>query len=183
MGLSKRAALAAVSAIGALAGLCACAPMLDWRDIRPVGSGVVTLLPCKPSVFERQVQLAGVRVALALQACTAGGATWAVAWADVGDPAIVTAALRELLSAARANVGATAGPSQPFAPPGTTPNVAAARASLAGRLPDGKGVEEQVAVFALGTRVFQATVVAPRIDAEAAQTFFDGLRGTGSPSP
>lgn len=160
---------------GALA-LGACAPALDWREIRPSGAALVAMLPCKPSTFERQVQLAGTKVALGLQACTAGSATWAIAWADVGDPAIVGAALRELQASARANLGAQPGRSLPLAPPGATPNPATAREALTGRLPDGKSVEEQVAVFTRGTQVFQATVVAPRIDTDAADTFFASLR-------
>lgn len=167
--------MTAMSLAGALA-LGACAPALDWREIRPSGAGIVAMLPCKPSTFERQVQLAGRKVQLGLHACTAGSATWALAWADVGDPAVVTEALRELQSSARANVGAQPGRSLPLAPPGATPNPAMAREAITGRLPDGKAVEEQVGVFTRGTHVFQATVVAPRIDGEAADTFFAALR-------
>jgi hypothetical protein len=47
---------------------------------------------------------------------------------------------------------------------------------MAGRLPDGKAVEEQVAVFSRGTRVFQATLVGPSLPPEVAETFFGGLR-------
>ena len=168
----------AVAIFVGMAALVACAPTLDWREIRPAGSGIVGLLPCKPSTFERKVQLAARPVTLGLQACQAGQATWALAWADVGDPALVTDTLRELMASARVNLGAAPGTRLPLAPRGATPNPAAAREALLGRLPDGRDIEEQVAVFARGTSVFQATVVAPRIDAEAADMFFGALRTT-----
>jgi hypothetical protein len=171
-----RPAASASAALVALLGLAACSPSLDWREVRPEGSGLVGLLPCRPSVYERKVRLAGPPVPLSLHACSADGLTFALAFADVGDPARVAAALAELQAAALANVGA--GKPQPLAltVPGATPNPASARLRLAGQLPDGKAVEEQVAVFSLGTRVFQATVVGPQLPAEVVDTFFRGLR-------
>jgi hypothetical protein len=156
--------------------LSACSPALDWREVRPAGSGLVGLLPCRPSVYERSVRLAGPPLPLSLNACSADGLTFALAFADVGDPSRVSAALAELQAAAQANVGASQPETLALAVPGATPNPASARLRLAGLLPDGKAVEEQVAVFSQGTHVFQATVIGPRLPAEVADTFFDGLR-------
>ncbi|MBE0548915.1 MAG: hypothetical protein IH627_14965, partial [Rubrivivax sp.] len=50
--------------------LAACSPTLDWRDVRPAGSGVTLLMPCKPVVQERSLPLAGAPVRLSLQACS-----------------------------------------------------------------------------------------------------------------
>jgi hypothetical protein len=57
-----------------------------------------------------------------------------------------------------------------------TPHPLAARLSLEGRGTDGAAVHEQAVFFARGLRVYQATVVGPVLDAEAADTFFSGLK-------
>jgi hypothetical protein len=163
---------------GLVAALAAaCTPALDWREVRPAGSAALALFPCKPASHARAVPLAGRRVELALYACSAGGATYALAFADLADPALVGAALTELKDSAWANVRAPqSSATQPVQVPGMTPNPAALRWQVAGQLPDGRPVQETGAVFAHATRVYQATVVAPRLDGEATQTFMDALR-------
>ena len=84
--------------------LAACTPALDWRESRPTGSGMVVLFPCKPDSHARQVQLGPDAVRLELHACTAAGATWALAFADMGDPARVGPALVELRTSAAKNL-------------------------------------------------------------------------------
>jgi len=155
----------------------ACAPALDWRESRIEGSGLLALFPCKPAGHARRLALAGVAVEMTLYACSTGGATYAVGFADVGQPALVAQALDELAAAAARNIGAKEPPrSTPFRVEGMTPNPQAGRRALAGRLVDGQLVEEQVAVFAHGTRVFQATMVGAKLEVEAMDTFFGALR-------
>lgn len=158
--------------------LLACAPALDWREQRPAGAGITLLFPCKPDSHARQVRLGADTVRLELHACSAAGATWALAFADVADPTRVGPALIELSSAAARNVGASEPLKLKLDVPGATPHPASQRVQLQGRMPDGKGVVEQLAVFSRGTRVFQATALAERLDAEAADNFFGSLRLT-----
>lgn len=153
-----------------------CAPELDWREVRPPGQSVQAQFPCKPAAQERRVQLAGKPVSLTLQACTAGGQTWGLAWADLGDPTLVGRALAELGTAAALNIGAASPATQALQVPGATPNPSSQRATLKGQLPDGKAVQMQLALFAHGTRVYQATVLGPQVGAEAAQNFLGALR-------
>lgn len=156
--------------------LTACTPALDWRDVRPAGTAALVLMPCKPVTQERSVALAGAPVRLALLACTAAGQTWGLAHADVADPGRIGAALEELRRAAVANVSGGNATALPLQVPGATPQAASLRLRFDGRLPDGRPVQMQVAVFALGTRVFQATVLGERLEAEACQTFFGSIR-------
>jgi hypothetical protein len=157
----------------------ACTPVLDWREVQPEGSGLTALFPCKPASQARQLPLAGSRVEMVLYACSAGGATYAVGFAEVDQPQLVGRALEELAAAAVHNVAAKDSPvTSPLHIEGTTPNAQALRQVLNGRLPGGQRVQEQVAVFARGTRVFQATVVGARLDAEAIEAFFGALRLT-----
>ncbi len=160
----------------ALLALAACSPSLDWREVRLEGSAARVLLPCKPGPMAREVRLAGAPVRLLLQACSAGGQTWALAAADVADPGRVGPALEALRSAALANLGAGAPVALPLNVPGATPNAASSRALASGRLPDGAAVQVQVAVFGYGTWVFQATVLGAQLPADAVDTFFGSLR-------
>jgi hypothetical protein len=174
MHFSRPCARAAFAVAALLAA--ACAPTLDWREVRPDGSGASLLMPCKPSSMVRTVRLAGGSVSLALHACSAGGHTWAIGFADVEDPARVTAALDELEAAARANLGAGPAQTLTLAVAGATPNPSSKRVQFSGRLGDGTAVQEQVAVFVRGTRVFQATVLGPQLPADGVETFFGALR-------
>jgi hypothetical protein len=165
-----------MSTVPCLVLAAACAPALDWREVRPDGSGAVALFPCRPVSHVRVVTLAGEQVRLSLHACDAGGATWALAHADVADPARATVALDELRRAATANLGSASARQLPGHVAGETPNPSAGRFEVAGRVPDGAAVREQLAVFARGTRVFQATVLGARLDEQALEVFFSGLR-------
>lgn len=153
-----------------------CSPALDWREVRPSGTGLLALLPCKALGQQRQVPLAGQTVLLSLYACTAGGRTWGLAHADVVDPALLRAALEEWRAAAVNNIGAVSPRVLPLLVPGATPHEASVRVVLAGARPDGQAVEMQLAVFAHGTRVFQATVLGPQATGEDAASFFSNLR-------
>jgi hypothetical protein len=158
------------------AWLTACSPTFDWREVRPAGSSLTLLMPCRPDAHERAVTLAGRRVQLSLHVCTAGELTWGLAWADVGEPAQVRVALSELGDAAAANIDAKERQAVPLQVPGATPGDRSERLELSGALGDGRNVNMQVALFARGTHVFQATAIGPRVTAEAGETFFASLR-------
>lgn len=156
--------------------LSACSAALDWRELRPEGWSLLAALPCKPASQQRHVALAGQTVALMMLACRADGHTFALASADLGDPARVGAALQALGQTAQRNLQARIVAEQPAAVPGMTPNPSARRWHLQGRLPDGQAIAEQVLVFAHGTRVFQATLIGGQADDARAAPFFDAIR-------
>ena len=164
--------LAACLIPGALA---ACSPALDWRQVRPDGWGLQAAMPCRPDQQQRQVALAGAPVALGLVVCSAEGHSFGLASADVGDPARVAPALQALLQAAQANVQGQVLAEQAVVVPGMTPQAGAVRRQLAGRMPEGRAVREQVQVFAHGLRVFQATVVGPEAGPVQTGPFFEAL--------
>lgn len=162
--------------LGAAGLLAACTPALDWREWRPEGSGLAVLMPCKPDSQARSVGLVSTQVRLVLYACSAGGVTWGVAVADIGDPAKVGAALDELRASAVKNLGAVEVTAVPLQVTGATPNPASQRVQFSGRMPDGRAVTEQTAVFSKGTRVFQAVALGQTLEPEAVATFFGSLR-------
>jgi hypothetical protein len=156
--------------------VCACAPALDWRELRPEGSGIVALFPCKPEKNVRTLAVAGHRVRMAMLACSAAGATYALAYADLPDPAAIGPALAELRGLAAANIGAAPGVTAALQVPGMTPHPQAGLVVLSGRLPDGAPVQEQAVFFARGLRVYQAGVIGARLEGDGAQTFLAALK-------
>ena len=156
--------------------LGACAPELDWREVRPAGSAVHALFPCKASQRTRDLPLAGAPVRMSLQACSAAGQTWGLAMADMSDPARVAPALAELARSASQHTVAQNMRSEPTQVPGATPHPGSQRMWLQGQRPDGAALEVQMLLFGHGTQVFQATVMGERVSAEAAATFFDAVR-------
>lgn len=167
-----------VAAAWALAGslLAGCSPALDWREVRPAGTAVVATLPCKPNVSSRTVQLAGQPVRLSMLACKAGDATWALAAADVAEPARVGPALMALRESTRANLQGQVMEAATVSVRGATPNEAQGRVRVDGRKQDGSAASAQFVVFSHGTQVFQAIVMGARRSEPAAETFFESLR-------
>ena len=163
-----------VGGVGAV--LTGCAPSLDWREIQPDDSHAVAMFPCKPTTDARMVSLAGARVRMVLVACRAGDVTWALAFADMADPAKVAQALQDLRASSAGNLGGTPTVTGPMQLPGMTPNPQAERVQVQGRLPGGEAVRLESGFFAHGTRVYQATAMGKALDAEAVATFFDGLK-------
>jgi hypothetical protein len=134
------------------------------------------MFPCRSASHARRVTLARSVVRLELHACSTAGATWALAFADLEDPARVGPALDELRSAAAANLGASPIREEALQVPGATPNPASRRVDLQGHAPDGRKLEERVAFFSKGLRIYQATVLGEHLEPEATDTFFAGLR-------
>ena len=159
-----------------LAGLGACSPALDWRETAAEGSGVVAMFPCRPDRHARTVELEGSKLKMEMLVCPADGATYALSFADVPEPAQVAPALAALRSAALRNVQAAAPQMAPARIGGMTPNAEAVRLATAGRLPDGAKVQAHMVFFAKGLRVYQGSVVGAQPGAEANEIFLAGFR-------
>jgi hypothetical protein len=162
--------------LAALTALPACSPTLDWRSVPLPDTQLVAELPCRPSRFEREVTVAGAPLKLFMLSCEAGGVTYGVATAEVGDPGRVDPvlfALRDSAAAAIRSADSTAGA---LNLDGITPFPGNTSAHLHGRRPDGETIEESVRVFARGTRVYQASAVGTTLPDVALRPFEQGLR-------
>lgn len=135
------------------------------------------MFPCKPASHARSVAMADQTILMSMFACSAGETVYALSFADVKDPSHVGAALDELARAAQSNLQSPGGAvSEPVRVSGMTPHPHSTQWRMSGRLPDGRAVQERVALFSHGTRVYQATMLGPKLDAEAQDTFFGALR-------
>lgn len=156
--------------------LAACAPALNWREVRPAGADAVALFPCKPDIEQRPAQ--ADRGAMGLAQCEAGQRRFALSWADAPDPTQAGAALHAMAEALAAKLNRPLPPGQALAVPGMTPLPQAAQHRLVG----GDGVT-RIAVFAHGGRVFQAVMTASQDDVAAWEAFVGGLRVGGAARP
>lgn len=163
------------------AGLAACSPDQNWRQITFEGSSLKAQLPCKADRTTREVPLGGVPVQLSVAGCESGGAMLAVMTAPLAAGADAQAVLAGWQQATRAHLQAPAAEhSQAWQRPGLLPLGAAQRVQLQGRRADGQAVVAQAVwgAFVEGdhVRVVHAVVYAGKIVPEMAQTFFDGLQ-------
>jgi hypothetical protein len=149
---------------------------MDWRRIQPEGMTIEASFPCRPASHARTVSLNGAPVTMTLHACTADGLTFGLAAAELPDVRRVDVALVELADSAARNIAATVDGNSAADVPGMTPNVAARRLRLAGRLPDGRAVIEHASFFAHGTRVYQATLLGGDPARPVVDQFFAGLK-------
>lgn len=183
--------IVAVSALLALA-LTACSPAFNWREVRPDNTRLSLLLPCKPDKAQKTVPLGGQPTVLAMLGCDAGGATFAVAVADLGDAAKAVPVLAQWQSLTLANMkagppGAGAGPGAtrvvPFKLPGASAEPVPLLVSGLGQRADGTAVMGRAAYFAQGSQVFQVVMYAGTTKrdggpqaVEVAETFFASLK-------
>lgn len=168
----------AVSISSLLAVLVACSPALDWREVRPEGSAVRALFPCRPEKHERSVRLGGGALRMELHSCAAAGSTFSLAVVDGGEPTRVEPLLAALKASVAANVGGGSPRAEPFAPPGATPNPSSALLSVQGRLPDGRAVTMHAAFFVHGVRIYQATAIGEALPEDALRSFFGAIKLT-----
>ena len=179
-----RTLLVAVS----LLGLAACNPTFNWRDVRPEGTALSLLLPCKPDKAEKKVPLGNRPVTMRLLSCDAGNATFAIAVAEVGESTAVADIVLRWQNGTLANmkappIRAVAGPPDKNATevvalklPGAALQPPAVLVKARGQRADGTAVSGQAAYFVQGSQVFQAVIYAADITPEVAETFFSGLK-------
>ena len=156
--------------------LAGCTPTLDWREARPEGSAARLWFPCRPASHARTVRLGGDQVEMAMYSCASGGAVYALSFADIKDPAKVGAAVDDLSVAVQSHFQQVeSAASQPAAVTGMT-HGRATTWRLAGRLRDGRPMQERTVLFSHGTRVYQATMLGASLDAQAQEMFFDAIQ-------
>lgn len=132
-------------------GLAGCAPDLNWREVRIDEAGLMQMFPCRPHRQQRTVMLGARPRPVTLYVCDADQASWALAVADVDEPAARDKVLQAMADTARANLGIVGS-----AAPET---LRGERYRLRGKTPDGRALELAGRVEARGNHVLQWAVV------------------------
>lgn len=149
--------------------MAGCSPSLDWREVRPADSGALLLFPCKPEIAARPAT-AAAPARMGLAQCKAAGLTFSLSWAELEDPARISAALQQMPAALSAKLAAKPGAAKPLQIAGMTPNPQAGQLSLAGTQ------QAEVAVFTRGRLVYQAVMLGAKRDAAAWDSFVGSIR-------
>ncbi len=162
--------------------MVACAPALDWRDVRVAGGAVTVLFPCKPKTQERALEMGGRQWTALLQVCEAGPSTYSALTLAPreGAPAETSAAalLPELVQTAAQRWGAAQGAAS--APEGVRLPASVASAVWARHTRAGaeSEVQTQALFLSVGSNLVQLSMHGSRLDATAVETFFGQLRTT-----
>jgi hypothetical protein len=156
--------------------VAACSPPIDWREFVPDGSGIGVSFPCRPDRHERVVVLAGAGVPMRMFVCSTSEMTFALSFVDVAEPAAVGQTLMQLHESTVLNLHGVPAQHAPLTIANATPNPAAGRFVIDGRLPDGGAVQAHSALFVRGLRVYQATVIGAKPEPSAVDTFLGSLR-------
>lgn len=156
--------------------MAACSPSLNWREVRPEGSGLTLMFPCKPELLSRALEAPGAPASarMGLAHCEAAGLSFSLSWSEVPDPTQVAPALVQMREALLAGLKLPAAQPLALQVPGMTPSAGAVTQTLGA--PGGRGQQARLAVFARGLRVYQLLVVGPRADAPAWDGFLGSLQ-------
>jgi hypothetical protein len=155
-----------------------CSPKLNWRDVQPGNSGLKLLLPCKPDQGDKIVPLGGRPTKMTMVGCDAGGATFAVALADLGDAPNLPEVLAQWQALTLDNMKATPATTQsrPLRVPGASEQPAPVLVVAQGQRPDGSAVNGWAAYFSQGSQVVQVVMYASAIEPVAAEIYFSSLK-------
>ena len=155
-----------------------CSPKLNWRDVQPDNIGLALLLPCKPDQGDKVVPLGGRPTKMSMMGCDAAGATFAVAFADLGDAPDLPEVLAQWQALTLDNMKATPATTQsrPLRVPGASEEPAPVLVVAQGQRPDGSPVTGWAAYFAKDSQVVQVVMYASAIEPVAAEIYFASLK-------
>ncbi|WP_269631369.1 hypothetical protein [Pelomonas sp. BJYL3] len=149
--------------------LGACAPSLNWREVRPEGSGAELMFPCKPEQARRPAS--AQEPAMGLAVCRAGELGFSLSWSEMPRPDMVGPALHAMGEGLRQRLKAPEAAWQALQLPGMTPRPESGQQALIG-----SGQKARQALFSRGLKVYQLVMLGPKDDELAWQNFVASVR-------
>lgn len=146
-----------------------CSPALDWREVRPEGSGAELMFPCKPEQARRPAS--AQEPAMGLAACRAAELSFSLSWSEMPRPDMMGPALRTLGDGLRQRLQAPEAAWQEAQVRGMTPRPESGQQALSGR-----SQKARQALFSRGLKVYQLVMMGPRDDEAAWQNFLALVR-------
>jgi hypothetical protein len=156
----------------------ACSPSLNWREVQLPQTDLTAQMPCRPSKHARPVTLGQRARLLNLWSCSTDDATWGLAWIEDVEPDQLGETLIALKQGALNNVRAPDASMAEFRVPGAMSHAQAGRLKTRGQRPDGNPIAQDMALFAKGKTVYQATVLYSSKQSQGSEEFFGALRFT-----
>ncbi len=157
------------------ASLTACAPELNWREVRGDDAHFSVLLPSKPATHTRTIDLDGQTVEMSMTGGAVGELSFVVASARIPDAARQPAALAAMQTAMLHNIRASTHTEKTVNLKGGVP---ATEVSASGQAAsDGRPLQMQARFATYRDRVYEAVALGPKdkLSPEAAETFLASL--------
>lgn len=184
-GPARAARRAAMRVLGVppLVWLAGCSPDLDWREIRAEEVGVLVTLPAKPARLARTINLEGLTLEMTMLGAQARDVAYTVGTLVLPEDsdAMRARALASMRAAMVRNIGGTVSVERPVQVlrvdmGGQRTGAAdAVEIEAGGRMRD-RDVTLLARFVAVGTQAWQAVVLGPRPDREAATLFLESLK-------
>ena len=151
-----------------------CSPALNWRKVSPDGAQLELMFPCKPEREERtQPGPGGRTVTVRTMSCKVSGGQFSLTWADLGEAAAVSAAMRRMHEGIARQM--SPGASAPLAVRGAVSDPESFQQAFEAR-PGQPAQQARQAVFARGGRLYQLLMQGERLDAEAWEVFLGSVQ-------
>jgi hypothetical protein len=155
--------------------LGACSPSFNWRTWSAGGAPLQAMIPCKPDVAQRTVNLGGANTELHLHSCDNEGLRFALAWVAVPPTVEAQVVMAQWLKATAQSLNSQ----QPAVPMDKTAVRGATHTAwwqLQGQDHRGQAVLSQTVYFTDGQRVYQAAVYGQPWDESSLAPFWEGLK-------
>eukprot|EP01037_Dinobryon_pediforme_P031146 gene31146-35515_t len=155
--------------------LAGCSPQYNWREVHGDKLPFTVLMPDKPSVMSRRIDLNGTTVEMTMTAAEVDGITFAVGTIQMADPAQTPAALQTMRSALLNNINgklqAESVPGQQHVDENTLELVAEGSSG-------GRQLQLMARLQARDGRLYQVLIVGPRsqMKSENSVLFFTSFK-------
>jgi len=93
--------------IACVLALPSCTPAYDWRDVHGATTPFTVLMPAKPTMQSRAINLAGLQVTMTMTVAEVNGVMFAVGTAQTPDSAQAVIAINAMKTALVSNVNGT----------------------------------------------------------------------------
>jgi hypothetical protein len=167
----------AFAVLGLMAGLSACSPVYNWREIRIPQAAIKLLLPCKPDYGDRQLRLAAQTVDVHMAGCEADATMFTLAYADLSDSEKAHAAVAQWKAILLDNLQAQRGTEQTsdHLIQGAGGPVTGLQMKVSGLGANRSAVSAQALWFVRGTRAYQALTLGQPLKPDVMESFLSGI--------
>ncbi len=155
--------------------LAACSPSFNWRTWTAEGAPLQAMIPCKPDVAQRTVNLGGLSAELHLRSCDNGDLRFALAWLAVPPTVDAQVVMAQWQKASAQSLNSQR-PAVPIDGPMVRGATHTAWWQLQGQDHRGQAVLSQTVYFTDGQRVYQAAVYGQPWDEPELTPFWEGLK-------
>ena len=151
---------------------------MDWREVRGTHAPFTILMPAKPTIQTRQVELAGMKITMSMTATASDELSFGVASAQVPNPAGAMPALEAMKNALVRNIDGSIQKQTPLSSYGPAPAFDIEATGKAGPRTNSKTLVLYARFVAKDQRIYQVAVIGPEaaLTRDIADTFLSSFK-------